>query len=152
MSDRNIPNEDVAVYRDRMLRAARSVREAAPEDFTMAAFSRCGTPACVLGHYAARDDLQDAFEIHVEHDWIRRSDGSGIPFGYCDVYVLKHFGISHDEANELFSTEGCGGAVTPEAADIYIRKFIARKWPDSAASGFACFRAAALTALKDAQP
>jgi hypothetical protein len=44
----------------------------------------------------------------------------------------KHFGLTFDEACDLFETTGCGLAKTPVAAAEYIEAFAARKWPGDA--------------------
>jgi hypothetical protein len=84
----------------------------------------------VLGHYAARTDLQDAFDLVY--------DGSGGSMdivirgtidilGYESKPILDHFDITADEAYELFSTHGCGEAMTDRQKAIdYIRDFIDR--------------------------
>jgi len=48
---------------------------------------------------------------------------------YCDSdsEILEHFGITFDEANELFNWDGCGNAKTPLEAAAYIEGFVARK-------------------------
>lgn len=107
-----------------------ALQGAKPENFTMDKFGTgCGTPACVLGHYAARRDLQRFLKLEL----------CG-PAGCCSLIVAEdtallfdafpiqeHFGLSEKEAQRLFSPEGCGRAKTPAQAIAYIRKFIARK-------------------------
>jgi len=91
----------------------------------------CGTPACALGHYASRGDLQKAFKL---------GDPSGTSSyqfvvlrkwgGFVDYYagaVLDHFGIEYPEAGELFGGNGCGGAKTVKQAAKYIENFVKRK-------------------------
>lgn len=94
----------------------------------------CGTPACALGHYAARTDLQRLLKIVVVKDnWY------GVSYAAMGMYGVKnsnwcqqnevehHFGISTDEFIELFDYNGCGGAKTPLQAAKYIEKFVKRK-------------------------
>jgi hypothetical protein len=88
----------------------------------------CGTPACVLGTYASREDVQKAFRL-------RKSRGSGVLnicnsrnnrcIGFGDPEVLEHFGIEEDEAEELFGAYGCDDAKSEESAASYIERFIA---------------------------
>lgn len=85
----------------------------------------CGTPACVLGHYGFRTDLQSAFQL---------DDGNlvtcnGRPVHYSEQMVADHFGITRSDAFLLFYQHGCGGAETPVQAIKYIRDFVALKWP-----------------------
>src|SRR5688572_21144506 len=49
---------------ENFLKLIQAVEEADPREFHMHRFvNACGTPACVLGNYAAREDLQSAFRI-----------------------------------------------------------------------------------------
>jgi hypothetical protein len=125
------------VHKERLLKVARALRESAvPEDFTMRCFvNECGTPACALGHYAARRDLQRAFRISAEEGtdvdgnpavyyYIRSKDGVYIAH---DVEPVEHFGLDEEQAEELFGGHGCGNAKTPKAAARYIERFVARQ-------------------------
>lgn len=111
----------------RLLNVVRALRESPrPEAFTMARYAHdgidhpCGTPACAIGHYAARGDLQDAFvvdgmAVRVGSEWLTYS------------MIRAHFGLSVEEDVELFSEDGCGDAQTTEEAASYIEAFVARK-------------------------
>lgn len=101
---------------DRLLAAAQAVEETPnPEMFTMVTFHhRCGTPACVLGQYSARTDLQD---------WTSPDD---LLRTFKLLNAEKHFEIDTDQWDELFSGDGCGDAKTAAAAGRYIRDFVAR--------------------------
>lgn len=104
---------------DRLLAAAQAVEESPlPEHFTMKDFfHRCGTPACVLGHYAAREDLQSEYKLRqTSIGWWANGLGTS----------EEHFEISLDQWDELFAIDGCDGATTPAAAGRYIRDFVAR--------------------------
>ena len=110
--------------------------------FTMLRYGwSCGTPACVLGTYASRKDVQRTFELAIlgqensrPFDACIRSVNAKPHYDdflpqviYSSQIVLDHFGIGVDEAYELFGSDGCGEAATPAAAARYIRKFVARK-------------------------
>lgn len=85
----------------------------------------CGTPFCVLGNYAFRVDLQRSFQL-----WkgdLCNSDRNHVD--YDGPLVMAHFGITAEEAMELFGPEGCGDAQSPDEAIEYIEAFVARKWP-----------------------
>ena len=111
-----------AVYKKRLLNVAKALRESpAPERFSMEYYAHrdCGTPACALGHYAARRDIQRTFTIE--------RDGA---FGFDIEYegqIGDHFGLFDEEVNELFGTFGCRDAKTPAQAARYIERFVARK-------------------------
>ena len=93
----------------------------------------CGTPACALGHYAARTDLQRLLKVSILKDY------HGVPYATVDRFggepgcdwnneeVEEHFGINSDEYNELFDWDGCGDAKTPLQAAKYIERFVHRK-------------------------
>lgn len=99
----------------------------------------CGTPACALGHYAARTDLQRLLKITVDKtdygnyaDMVYFGDKTTNEWGdtsagWNDEAVLEHFGITESEACELFDGDGCGNAKTALQAAKYIERFVARK-------------------------
>jgi len=135
------------LHAERLLNVARALREApVPEAFTMRYFGySCGTPtpACAVGHYAARADLQDVFQlVPLETDLIAARlaarlavrDESGEWHligggGQALRDAISHFGIDYGEWDTLFDQQGCGNAQTPEAAAEYIERFVAAKWP-----------------------
>lgn len=109
--------------KERLLNVAKACRESPqPEKFTMTRYGHCcGTPACAIGHYAARRDLQDAFML---------TQSGGFVMNDGDYYstrdsVLSHFEITDNQENQLFESEGCGNAQTPQQAADYIEKFVA---------------------------
>lgn len=107
-----------------LLRAAQAVREhPRPSKFMMQGYHTCGTPHCVLGCYAFRVDLNKGAFVLVGDTQINPV--------YYEKKSLKHFGISNGEAIELFSSDGCGSANTPEEAAQYIENFVRAK-------GFGC--------------
>lgn len=128
----------------RLLNIARALRESPePEDFTMKRyFNQCGTPACALGHYVARTDLQSDF--YHGRDGTIRHRVYGIVW-YDDPDIQAHFGINREECMELFASPGdetdeedadgnllvhdggCGRARTAIEAAEYIEAFVARK-------------------------
>lgn len=92
----------------------------------------CGTPACAIGHYAARTDLQRILKIIVTKE-------NGVPtasvvrFGtqydeldYYDEQVWRdHFGLEGPEEMEvLFGFDGCGGARTALQAAKFIERYV----------------------------
>jgi len=79
----------------------------------------CGTPACALGHYAARGDLQDAFRLDNRGFLVHLGDET--PY----EMELRHFAIDGDQEDELFSAMGCGDAKTTIEAAEYIERFVA---------------------------
>lgn len=111
----------------RLLEAADLVENSATYDQNIYVHS-CGTPACVLGHYAM---------AHPE-DWGWKWDRP-IPFlrsakcgflrdeGY-NAKEADYFGISLGEIDLLFNTDGCDNAGTDgKKAAAFIRDFVARK-------------------------
>lgn len=137
----------VTAGRKRLLDVVKALRDAENdphfvEDFTMQRFANpCGTPACALGHYAWRVDLQSEFII--SHSaamgrsvfyaegcgsfWRERDNDHSIGLG--DDRVLDYFSISYSEVLELFDVEGCDKAAVPGEAADYIESFVTRKWP-----------------------
>lgn len=119
----------------RLLKVAQALRESPePKKFTMQRYAHsCGTPACALGHYAARSDLQRTFKLKVSEGdtWgdydnvVVARPGFTISVLYDDVLVQDHFGITFEQACDLFSSEGCGGARTPLQAAKFIERFAA---------------------------
>jgi hypothetical protein len=121
------------VFKQRMLNVERSLLESpAPESFTMGTFFHaCRTPACAMGHYALREDLQDTFTMS-------QGGGLGTRAGDrrhrldCDGHEIReHFGISQVEAIRLFAYDGCNRARTPQEAAAFIRRFAEDKWPET---------------------
>lgn len=107
--------------KERLLNVARALRESpAPEGFTMAKYAHeCGTPACALGHYAARRDLQGILYIDEHGDM--RDTVSGEEACYDDEFILEHFEFKGPkEANLFFSAYGCDGAKTALHAALFI--------------------------------
>lgn len=122
----------MAINEEPLLNCIRALAESpATSQFRMAVYAnQCGTPACVFGHYCARPDLQDAFELKLIDNWSDRPvpvlRGTIQPISHQDPEVRKHFGIDMSQANELFSEWGCGNAETRDEAIAYIEDFIAR--------------------------
>jgi hypothetical protein len=92
----------------------------------MSCYADCGTPCCVLGHYAARKDLQDEFVLNTTYV---SSAHTGSPVDLASPEVLTHFGVDLDESMDLFGPEGCGGARTANQARAFIRAFIDGRMP-----------------------
>lgn len=83
----------------------------------------CPTPACILGHYASRRDLQQSFRLRTGRRGVWYGAAS---VGYDSPAVLKHFGITALQGVKLFSGPGCANAYNDKAAVIqFLRGFIA---------------------------
>lgn len=94
----------------------------------------CGTPACALGHYASRTDLQRLLKIAI------KKTEEGVPFAELQFFgtssyamditlpeILEHFGITEEESNMLFNWDGCDRAKTPLQAAKFIERFVQEK-------------------------
>lgn len=90
-----------------------------------------GDPGDVLGHYASKSIR--------EQDILRLRKRTTVPFGsryalvdnrtareleWCSDPVLKHFGITENQAHALFGPRCCLNASSAPEAQLYIRKFI----------------------------
>jgi hypothetical protein len=121
--------EPRAMNFERLRNAALAVRGAREDKFTMHRIVfDCGTPGCALGWYAYRMDLQSEFRI----DACQLRPGVSTYFlsykakgSFLDA-AAEHFGLSWEQASELFGSWGCGAARTPAEAEAYIVAFIAR--------------------------
>lgn len=125
----------IAGFRQRLLNAAQSVLdydhsedEVVPGEIYMGSYIKpCGAPACVLGHYCAREDLQDDFRVVGRGIRGRYSPGDGL--GFDSIEVRMHFGLRFDESHTLFGEYGCRNAKSAEQVSEYIRNFVAKKYP-----------------------
>lgn len=129
------------IQRKRLLNVAKALRESKkPKAFTMDGFIHspwdvvrgfdCGTPACALGHYASRRDLQKVLYIgkaQARPEVLMRLSGSSEICTINTDKILEHFGITYDESEELFGAVGCGHAKTAIQAAKYIERFVKRK-------------------------
>lgn len=110
---------------------ARALRESPnPDKFTMKRYGHgCGTPACALGHYAARPDLSGGrLALVYGAGGTILVDRNGYLAAYCEGTVQSEFGLSRREACALFDGQtGCGGAKTATEAIDFIEAFIASK-------------------------
>lgn len=118
----------MSIHAQRLLNVALALREVPDvKSFTMRRYmNECGTPACAIGHYAGRLDLQDLLCIR-DGNFSYVDPKLGEP-DYDDPVVLDHFGIDEEEAEELFGGYGCGQARAPIEAAEYIEGFVKRKW------------------------
>lgn len=89
---------------------------------------RCGSPACIIGNYAANQKVQKTFKLEKvsdvvggEHWTLCLKDGRFVD--YYDQEVQDHFGIDRVEADEIFGTTGCDEATTPKQAVKYLKRF-----------------------------
>ena len=108
----------------RLRNVVRALRESpAPDDFTMSRFlnSWCGTPACAIGHYTLRRDLQHEFTV------VRGRVNLGGDTMDDWNPLVQPFDVTSEESTELFGVTGCGNAKTIEQAATYIEGFIERK-------------------------
>jgi hypothetical protein len=117
--------------KERLLKVAKALRESrAPDDFTMERFgNHCGTPACAMGHYAARRDLQRTFRFGKAYLAAPRPTLLYAKTDKCAYIdheeVLDHFGITYGQSDQLFGPHGCGNAQTANEAANYIERFVA---------------------------
>lgn len=129
--------------KERLLNVAKALRESpSPADFSMdlinfTSIAGCNTPACAIGHYAYRKDLQDAFELRESSLGFYKANSSDHKqLMYEGPEVCAHFGITQGQADQLFRDSdidedgegtpcGCGGAVTAIEAAEYIERFVA---------------------------
>ncbi len=131
-----------AIHRKRLENLARILREAAARklDFDMGQWGfapdydhdkdeyvGCGTPACALGHYAARRDVQGRFNLTKEGN-------VSILGRVTDSCLLNnaalHFGMSNDDAVKMFGGneyDGHNKAKTPAGAAQYVERYLARQ-------------------------
>ena len=123
---------ETEIGNQRLLNVARALRESIkPKDFTMECYiNECGTPACALGHYAFRSDLQTEFKLVIITDEssqyydIEHKNDEGYSLNFDDPEVLEHFAITDGDSWNLFSADGCGYANTALEAALYIENFV----------------------------
>lgn len=119
---------------ERLLKVAKALRESPkPKAFYMGKYGYtssddygygCGTPACAMGHYAARRDLQRTFKLSDDGEL---TDNDGMVVWHSDEDACQHFDITHEQALRLFDgIYGCGYAKTAKQAAKYIERFVAR--------------------------
>lgn len=127
-----------AIYRKRFANLIRVLRDAQKSEdlrakFTMnqygfsattTAYDACGTPACAMGHYAFRKDVQRTFSLNTG-GWVVAYDGHHIPDEAS--HFAEHFGISLDEVERLFGFEGCNNAKTPKQAADFLAAWLKKE-------------------------
>ena len=129
-------NRQTQRYVNRMNNVVRAIKEAPKQSspstgFNMSTYGyftedKCGSPACALGHYAFRRDLQKTFLLDKSANVLLRN---GLGLGSWDDSIAPHFGITVAEAIKLFDVDGCDNAETNrEHAIRYIASFIKQKW------------------------
>lgn len=84
----------------------------------------CGSPACALGHYAARTDLQNGCRIAPKENKIVWADNSDSDGSIHQSFGMDWFGISARQFSSLFASNGCDQATTPVEAAEYIERFV----------------------------
>ncbi len=82
--------------------------------------NNCGTPACAMGHYASRPDLQKMFYLNEAGNLCNTRSGDIMGFDE----LAKYFGIDEIDIGHLFGEIGCGGADTPKQAAKFIYNFV----------------------------
>lgn len=93
----------------------------------------CGTPACALGHYGARTDLQRVLKVAYlkSDDGVKYAKlqffGTNEDVDFSSHRLQDHFGLDVNELHELFDYDGCGGAKTALQAAKYIERLVAKK-------------------------
>jgi len=99
-----------------------------PKQFDMTMYAHaCGSPACVLGHFAARSDLQKKFKFNEKCDRFSAAVllvKGGKPVYFEDDEVLEYFGITPAQSEYLFGCDGPNEFATPAMMRRRIRKFI----------------------------
>lgn len=99
----------------------------------------CGTPACLLGNFGARSDLQPLLCIKSgELEWCQSSekeynDMEFMYVRYSDPRLLEYFDITEDEAADLLGPEGCDGAKTRDEALDYVESMM-KAWDGTTAA------------------
>jgi hypothetical protein len=134
--------EYLTMNKERLLNVAKALRETKdPRSFNMNSyFHPCGTPACALGNYAVRRDLQSAFAMvqrvlgASSYSFFVSAADMDAEFGihYYSPEVLEHFDIDSGQAEQLFGPNNERGdgrlaqvARTPIEAAEYIERFVA---------------------------
>lgn len=130
------------IYLKRLNNLARILREAAliektREEFRGFDMSRwgysarpgqtCGTPACALGHYADRRDVQRRFSLTKQGEV--KTHGKGARSGGLIDRAGDHFGITSEQAHAMFGggdDPGDNKAKMPNGAAYYVERLIKR--------------------------
>ena len=89
--------------------------------------TKCGTPACVIGHYVVWKGLgeNEKEQNHEAHRILGLNDAF-FPHNSPSVHELIINGLTFRQRDELFGTDGCDNARTKEQAIAYIQDFIVR--------------------------
>lgn len=130
----------MTLNRENFRKLIQSTLDADPRDFTMEVYAQCGSPACVIGNYAARQDLQSEFRLDAHG---RVLDVANELANYWGYKVREHFGISDQDTQDLFAAPddsdedeegnvihkpgGCGDATTPEEAVHYLTMWMVKR-------------------------
>lgn len=117
--------------REHFEKLLQATREAPAETFNMSVFAgqptACGTPACLLGNYALRTDLQSEFRAKTD-DYMGHivSTATGQRAHLDGLAVCEHFDITSEQADALFDADGCNDAGTDrDKAIAYVEHFMA---------------------------
>lgn len=122
---------DFQFLRDCM-RALRNAEQTAPSYFYMGMYLRdwpapsnnfCGTPACVVGHWACEQarNVPDIERVEEIQALLQRATHTREEYG-----GVTAMGLTGAEVRELFGSVGCLGAQTKEQAIAYLEGFILR--------------------------
>lgn len=89
--------------------------------------NRCGTPACVIGHYVAYKGLGHDFDSQMlAGHRILGLNGGVINKRQSELEEMVIYGLTYAQREVLFGEEGCGNAQTKGDAIAYIQDFIVR--------------------------
>ncbi len=93
----------------------------------------CGSPACILGNFAAREDLQSVMKLRPHNMPVLVLTETDSRVYFEDKEIRDLFGLTLEEANDLFSIDGCGEAKNDkERAVRYLRLFYKEKTGEDA--------------------
>jgi hypothetical protein len=120
------------MHKQRLMNVVRALRESPnPDKFDMGkTHHKCGAPACAIGHYVSRQDLQDEFKPVVSDSEYFDGDGTAyirkgdIVIFFDNRSMRDHFDLDGDEFGALFGGGGCGGAKTATRAADVIQHFV----------------------------
>lgn len=125
---------------DRLLLVAQALRECdRPQAFTMSRIHTCGTPHCAFGHYAARRDLQQSFQLPIAElaEQIHQETGAIMfnvvmlgawgatrPVFIWRRAIMDHFELTPVQCELIFGPSGCNDAQTAQQAAEYIERYV----------------------------
>lgn len=106
----------------RLLKAADLVENS--ETFDMSTFMHeCGTPACILGHYALA--CKDRWKIVYGYPTLQQLESLSRYPAFASAAI--EFDISLTDSRILFGSKGCDDARTGAEAAAFIRNFVSQR-------------------------